>query len=182
MKGIKMITNRRRFELIYVVRGSSYTCTGSGRTRLFACTDRTPVCNVGTRGTRIISSLDSSPGVYTYTSGSYTIDIVQRSYSFRHGATALGWTGVRQQYTLICCHRTLSCVCVVPFSSLTKVLGEGWHIQSLPAFFFPPFFFKMEISSRTLIPYFMPGSVHSGPASLDDCGRIFSDKLRWRAT
>ena len=141
MKGIKMITNRRRFELIYVVRGSSYACTGSGRTRLFACTDRTPVCNVGTRGTRIISSLDSSPGVYTYTSGSYTIDIVQRSYSFRHGAKALGWTGVRQQYTLICCHRTLSCVCVVAFSSLTKVLGEGWHIQSLPAFFFPFFFF-----------------------------------------
>ena len=36
----------------------------------------------------------------------------------------------------------------------------------------------MEISSRTLIPLFRPGSVHSGSASLDDCGRVFSDELR----
>ena len=39
-------------------------------------------------------------------------------------------------------------------------------------------FFKSEISSRTLIPLFMPGSVHSGAASSDDCGRVFPDKLR----
>ena len=37
------------------------------------------------------------------------------------------------------------------------------------------FFFKEEISSRTL---FMPGSVHSGSASLDDCDRVFPDELR----
>ena len=40
------------------------------------------------------------------------------------------------------------------------------------------FFFEVEISSRTLISLFMPGSVHSGSVSWDDCGRIFPDKLR----
>ena len=35
----------------------------------------------------------------------------------------------------------------------------------------------MEISSRTLIPLFRPGLVHSDSASLDDCGRMFPDKL-----
>ena len=34
---------------------------------------------------------------------------------------------------------------------------------------------KKEISSRTLIPLFMPGSVHSGSATWDDCGRMFPD-------
>ena len=38
-------------------------------------------------------------------------------------------------------------------------------------------FFKLEINSRTLIPLFMPGTVHSGSASSDDCGRVFSDTL-----
>ena len=36
----------------------------------------------------------------------------------------------------------------------------------------------MEISSRTLIPFCMPGSVRSSSASWDDCGRMFPDKLR----
>ena len=40
------------------------------------------------------------------------------------------------------------------------------------------FFFKVEISSRTIIPLFMPGSVHSGSASSDDCGRVLPDELR----
>ena len=40
------------------------------------------------------------------------------------------------------------------------------------------FFFEVEISSSALIPPFMSRSVHSGSASLDDCGRMFSDKLR----
>ena len=35
-------------------------------------------------------------------------------------------------------------------------------LLSLSLFFF---FFEMDISSRTLIPRFMPGSVHSGSAS-----------------
>ena len=50
--------------------------------------------------------------------------------------------------------------------------------HSFPAcafFFF--FFFKVEISLRTLIPLFRPGSVHRGSASLDNCGRMFPDKL-----
>ena len=40
------------------------------------------------------------------------------------------------------------------------------------------FFFEVEISSCTLIPLFMPGSVHSGSVSWDDCGRMFPDKFR----
>ena len=53
---------------------------------------------------------------------------------------------------------------------------ECWTIHSQPAFLFL-FFFKV-ISSRSLIPLFMPGSVHSGLASWDDCGWMFPDKLR----
>ena len=45
------------------------------------------------------------------------------------------------------------------------------------AFFFL-FFFKVEIRSRTLIPLLRPGSIHSGSASSDDCGRAFPNKLR----
>ena len=40
------------------------------------------------------------------------------------------------------------------------------------------FFFKAEVSYRSLIPLLLPGSVHSGAASSDDCGRMFPDKLR----
>ena len=40
------------------------------------------------------------------------------------------------------------------------------------------FFLEVEISSRTKISLFMPGSVHSGSASWDDCGQMFPDKLR----
>ena len=65
---------------------------------------------------------------------------------------------------------------VVAFSSLVRILGECLTIHCLPALFF---FFKVEISSCTLIPlFFMPGSVHSGSANWDDCGQMFSDKLR----
>ena len=42
--------------------------------------------------------------------------------------------------------------------------------ENFPQFISPPglfllFFFKVEISMRTLIPLFTPGSVHSGSAS-----------------
>ena len=47
-------------------------------------------------------------------------------------------------------------------------------IPGLRLFFF---FFDLKISSRTLIPLFMLGSVHSGSASWDDCGRMFPDKV-----
>ena len=33
---------------------------------------------------------------------------------------------------------------------------------------------EVEISLYTLIPLYMPGSVHSGSASWDDCGQMFS--------
>ena len=40
------------------------------------------------------------------------------------------------------------------------------------------YFFEVEISSRTLIRLFIPGSAHSGSANWDNCGRGFPDKLR----
>ena len=43
--------------------------------------------------------------------------------------------------------------------------------------FFKYFFFKVEISSCTLIPIFRPGSVHSGSATWDNCDQVFLDKL-----
>ena len=58
------------------------------------------------------------------------------------------------------------------FSSLARF---GY---SLPACVFFFFFFKVEISSRTLIPLFTPGSVHSDSASRDDCGWVCPDELR----
>ena len=51
-------------------------------------------------------------------------------------------------------------------------------VHSFPACAFRFCFFEVEISSRTLIPLFAPGSVHSGSASWDDGGRMFPDKLR----
>ena len=38
-------------------------------------------------------------------------------------------------------------------------------------------FFKVEISSHKLIPFFKPGSVHSGSASCDNCDWVFPDEL-----
>ena len=51
------------------------------------------------------------------------------------------------------------------FSSLAKILGETFD-HSFPArHFFSVLFFEVEISARTLISLFTPGSVHSGSAS-----------------
>ena len=49
---------------------------------------------------------------------------------------------------------------------------RGMFDNSFPA---KAFFFKVEISSRTLIPLFRPGSVHSGSANWDDCDFVFPD-------
>ena len=71
-------------------------------------------------------------------------------------------------------------VVVVAFSSLARILGECSTIYSPSALFFlfVCLFVRVEISSRTWIPLFMPGSVHSGSVSWDDRGRMFPDKLR----
>ena len=50
--------------------------------------------------------------------------------------------------------------------------------DSFPAWAFLFCYVEVEISSRTLIPLFRPGSVHSGSASWDDCGLAFPDELR----
>ena len=49
------------------------------------------------------------------------------------------------------------------------------HSFSASAFFVVLFCFEVDISSRTLIALFRPGSVHSGIASYDDCGWVFPD-------
>ena len=47
------------------------------------------------------------------------------------------------------------------------------HSPSAPFFFFS----KVDISLHTLIQLFRPGSVHSGSASWDDCGRVFPQQV-----
>ena len=83
--------------------------------------------------------------------------------------------------------RTRSSTSLVPghlsswFSSLARIWGKCSTFHSRPALFsFLFFFFFLEVGirSRTVIPLFMPGSVPSGWASWDDCGRVFPDKLR----
>ena len=53
-------------------------------------------------------------------------------------------------------------VVVVVLSSLARIVGECSTIHSSPALFLCV---EVEISSRTLFPLLMPGSVHSGSAS-----------------
>ena len=53
-----------------------------------------------------------------------------------------------------------SWIWVVAFSSLARILEECSTVHSPHALFL--FCFKVEISSRTLIPLCRPGSVHSG--------------------
>ena len=55
--------------------------------------------------------------------------------------------------------------------------GENGR-QFIPRLCFSKILNQVEISLRTLIPLFMPGLVHSGSASLDDCKRMFPDELR----
>ena len=68
-------------------------------------------------------------------------------------------------------------VVVVAFSLLARIWGECSTIPHLCFFCFLLLFFELEVGSCTLIPHFMPGSVHSGSVSWDDCGRMFPDKL-----
>ena len=69
---------------------------------------------------------------------------------------------------------------VVATSLLAWIWGQCSTTHSLPALFVVVVVvvFEVEVSSRTLIPLFIPGSVHSGPASRDDRSRRFPDKLR----
>ena len=82
-------------------------------------------------------------------------------------------------------HKTLFWTSALMCAANLPVCGRGFFLasknseklfnHSFPTcgfFFF--FFFKVEISSCTLVPLFRPGSVHSGSASWDDCGWVFS--------
>ena len=63
------------------------------------------------------------------------------------------------------------------FPPLRGLWEKVWRfIPTCASLFFS--FFKVEISSRTPIPLFRSGSVHSGSASWDDCAHVFPDKLR----
>ena len=65
---------------------------------------------------------------------------------------------------------------MMSLSSLVRIWGECLTIHSMPVFFFL-FFFKVEISSHASIPLFVPGSVHLGSASWDDCGQMYPEEL-----
>ena len=99
-----------------------------------------------------------------------------------------------QEVTLLCAlHSGLHSECITPLTtkqskSLEAITGGGGGFvlvcedlgrmfdNLFPAYAF--FFFKVEISSRTLIPILRPGSVHSGSASRGDCDWVFPDDLR----
>ena len=66
------------------------------------------------------------------------------------------------------------CLMYVYLCVMRLTLEEGLTTYSPPALFFFSSFFKVEISSRTPIPPFQQGSVHSGLADWDDCGWVFS--------
>ena len=74
--------------------------------------------------------------------------------------------------------RTTPLLVVVAFSFLARMLGECLTVHSQPVLFFFFFFFNVGVSSRALIPLFIPRSVHSGWANWDDCGLLFPYKLR----
>ena len=57
-------------------------------------------------------------------------------------------------------------------------LGENVQPFVLCLHLFSFFSFEVEITSGALIPLFMPGSVHSGSESWDDCGWMFPNKLQ----
>ena len=68
---------------------------------------------------------------------------------------------------------------VLAFSSLARIFGRMVD-HSLPACAFvwgEGGGRRVEISLCTLIPLFMPGSVHSGSASWDECSWTLPDKL-----
>ena len=73
-------------------------------------------------------------------------------------------------------------VCALFYLFIYFILGECLTIHFQPPLCFILFihfiYFEVEIRSRPLILLFMPGSVHSGSASCDDCCRMFPDKLR----
>ena len=98
---------------------------------------------------------------------------------------------------------------VMAFSSLARIFGECSTIHFPPALFLLlllPLLFplplllllllrrrlllpllllllsEVEISSRTLIPLFMPGSLHSGSASRDDCERVSPGEIIMQST
>ena len=59
------------------------------------------------------------------------------------------------------------------FARLWGCWENGWPFNPRLHFFF----FKVEISSCTLIPLFRSGSSHNGSASWDNSGRVFPDEL-----
>ena len=65
---------------------------------------------------------------------------------------------------------------MVALTLQARILGECSTMHSRLCYFL--FIFKVGFSSRTLIPLFMPKSVHSGSASGDDCSQMFPDRLR----
>ena len=83
-----------------------------------------------------------------------------------------------QCYSFYCSpHQSCStCHPLQLFPCMWGFLENVWQFIFYLHFF--SFFFKVEIRMCTLIPLFRPESVHSGSASWDDCGRVFSDDLR----
>ena len=80
--------------------------------------------------------------------------------------------------SVVCTHWSWPCLL------LTAVLAFGFFLlcEDFGRMCHHPFpacaFFKVEISSRSLIPIFTSGWVHSGLASWNDCDRVFPEEWR----
>ena len=94
-------------------------------------------------------------------------DTHNTKFCIKHKQVFCWWT--RNAYDM---KKSLKLLVVVAFSSLARILGECSTIHSQPALFSSSSFFKVEVSSRTLIPLFRPRSVHSGSGSWDYCALL----------
>ena len=91
------------------------------------------------------------------------------------------WHGIQQPESprvTLTCHGKMVVMVMVVMVMVAFPCERGFEENVQP--FIPSlcfFFFKLEIRSCTLIPLFMPESVHTGSASWNNCGQVFPDKL-----
>ena len=64
---------------------------------------------------------------------------------------------------------------MMAFYLLARILGT---CSTIPRLHFFDLYLEVEITSRTLISLFVPGSIHSGSSSRDDCGQMFPYESR----
>ena len=119
----------------------------------------------------VIDSLEPSGSVRTgFPPSSHTFSL---RIPFFHTKYHCYW-----RFCSVCAwHQKYCCDGGCGFILACKDFGRMFDPSCPACSFFFSSFFKVEISWLSLIPLFMPGSVHSGLTSWDDCGWMFPDKL-----